>query len=183
MCFHTKFGGCNSKNKPATPLTISNFSRAWQAYFLSYTLQIWCENTSFKDVQMMCNNDFDTSSGFRFEKIWLSCTVHICSLYLDYSTWFCGFFLLFMIMTVKSKGHSWWVFSLRSTSFLCVQIEQLEQQKNKTAIERVEGGNWSLECKKPHKLKWPLLSLWSPTPFIGRRPKYTLWWTVLWEKK
>ena len=78
----TKFEECSLKNDAATPLTISNFSRAWQAYFLSYTLQIWCENTSFKDVQMMCYNDFDTSSGFRFEKIWLSCTVHMCSLYL-----------------------------------------------------------------------------------------------------
>ena len=78
----TNFDGYSLKNDTATPLTISNFSRAWQAYFLSYTLQIWGENTSFKDVQMMCNNDFDTSSGFRFEKIWLSCSVHTYSLYL-----------------------------------------------------------------------------------------------------
>ena len=70
------------KNDTATPLTISNFSRAWQAYFLSYTLQIWCENTTFIDVQMMCNDDFDISIGFRFEKIHVSCTVHFYSLYL-----------------------------------------------------------------------------------------------------
>ena len=25
--------------------------------------------------------------------------------------------------------------------------------KSKTAIACVEGGNWNLECKKPHKLK------------------------------
>ena len=83
----TKFEGCSLKNDAATPLTISNFSRAWQAYFLSYTLQIWCENTTFIDVQMMCNDDFDISIGFRFEKIHVSCTVHFYSLYLTYDYW------------------------------------------------------------------------------------------------
>ena len=78
----TKFEECILKNDAATPLTISNFSRAWQAYFWSYTLQILCENTTFIDVQMMCSDDFDISSGFRFEKIWLSRTVHTYSLYL-----------------------------------------------------------------------------------------------------
>ena len=87
----TKFEECILKNDAATPLTISNFSRAWQAYFWSYTLQILCENTTFIDVQMMCSDDFDISSGFRFEKIWLSCTVHICSLYLDNDTLSCEF--------------------------------------------------------------------------------------------
>ena len=40
MCFHTKFGGCNSKNKPATPLRSLKWSRAWQRHFSRYTLQI-----------------------------------------------------------------------------------------------------------------------------------------------
>ena len=40
MCFHTKFGGCNSKNKPAMPLRSLKWSRAWQRHFSSYTLQI-----------------------------------------------------------------------------------------------------------------------------------------------
>ena len=40
MCFHTKFGGCNSKNKPATPLRSLKWSRAWQHHFSSFTLQI-----------------------------------------------------------------------------------------------------------------------------------------------
>ena len=77
------FDGYSLKNGAAMPLTISNFPRAWQAYFLSNTLQIWLENTSFDNLQMMWNNVFDTSIGFGFEKIWLSRTVHIYSLYLD----------------------------------------------------------------------------------------------------
>ena len=79
----TKFEECILKNDAATPLTISNFSRAWQAYFWSYTLQILCENTTFIDVQMMCSDDFDISSGFRFSKISVECSVHIYSLNLD----------------------------------------------------------------------------------------------------
>ena len=80
----TNFDGYSLKNGAATPLTIWNFSRAWQAYFLSNNLQIWWENTSFNDLQMIWNNVFDTSIGFWFEKIWLSCTVHSYSLYLIY---------------------------------------------------------------------------------------------------
>ena len=83
----TKFEECSLKNDAAMPLTISNFSRAWQAYFLSYTLQILCENTTFIDVQMICSDDFDISSGFRFGKISVSCSVHFYSLYLLYDTW------------------------------------------------------------------------------------------------
>ena len=79
----TNFDGYSLKNGAATPLTIWNFSRAWQAYFLSNNLQIWRENTSFNDLQMIWNNVFDTSIGFWFEKIWLSCTVHSYSLYLS----------------------------------------------------------------------------------------------------
>ena len=79
----TNFDGYSLKNGAATPLTIWNFSRAWQAYFLSNNLQIWRENTSFNDLQMIWNNVFDTSIGFWFEKIWLSCTVHSYSLYLN----------------------------------------------------------------------------------------------------
>ena len=82
----TKFKRCCLKNKPAMPLTISNFSRAWQAYFLSNTLQIWWENTSFINVQMMSISVFDTSIVFRVEKIIVSCSVHFYSLYLTWST-------------------------------------------------------------------------------------------------
>ena len=85
----TNFDGYSLKNGAATPLTIWNFSRAWQAYFLSNNLQIWWENTSFNDLQMIWNNVFDTSIGFWFEKIWLSCTVHTYSLYLLSYTWIC----------------------------------------------------------------------------------------------
>ena len=80
---------------------------------------------------------------------------------------------------IKSRSH-WWVFSVRSTSLLCLQIEQLKLELHTKSAIACWGWNSSLECKKPHKLKWPLLSLWSPTPFIGSRPKYTLWWTVPW---
>ena len=37
----TKFGGCGSKIEPATPVSILNFSRAWQSFKVSYALQIW----------------------------------------------------------------------------------------------------------------------------------------------
>ena len=57
----TKFYGYSLKNGAAMPLTIWNFSRAWQAYFLSNNLQIWWENTSFNDLQMIWNSVFDTS--------------------------------------------------------------------------------------------------------------------------
>ena len=35
-----KFGGCGSKTATAMSISILNFSRAWQSYFLSYTLEI-----------------------------------------------------------------------------------------------------------------------------------------------
>ena len=73
----TKFGDpcCTQNGFPAK--TILNFSRAWQAYFLSFDFQIWWEVTSFEDVQMMWNNDFDISAGFNFRKISVECPVHI----------------------------------------------------------------------------------------------------------
>ena len=36
-------------------------------------------NTSFEDVQMMLKLFFDFSIGFRFSKISVECSVHICS--------------------------------------------------------------------------------------------------------
>ena len=100
----TKFEECILKNDAATPLTISNFSRAWQAYFWSYTLQILCENTTFIDVQMMCSDDFDISSGFRFEKIWLSCTVHTYSLYLSKPKYCSEFFRIALTGKSPPRG-------------------------------------------------------------------------------
>ena len=35
--------------------------------------------TTFKDVQMMLINFFDISTGFRFSKISVDCSVHLCS--------------------------------------------------------------------------------------------------------
>ena len=57
--------------------TVKKFSRAWQAYFLSYNLKIWWEDISFKDIQMVFNHDFDTSSGFQFRKNQCECSIHI----------------------------------------------------------------------------------------------------------
>ena len=50
MCFLTKFGGCCSKNKPATPLGSLKWSRAWQHHFSSYTHQTLWKVIFFKDV-------------------------------------------------------------------------------------------------------------------------------------
>ena len=47
-----KFGRCGSKIRPATPISISNFSRAWQSFKVSYALQILEKVISFKDLQM-----------------------------------------------------------------------------------------------------------------------------------
>ena len=102
----TKFDGYSLKNGAAMPLTISNFPRAWQAYFLSDTLQIWRENTSFDNLQMMWNNVFDTSIGFGFEKIWLSRTVHIYSLYLIRGIYFYLKLKLFRNQKFESQNFS-----------------------------------------------------------------------------
>ena len=102
----TNFDGYSLKNGAAMPLTISNFPRAWQAYFLSNTLQIWWENTSFDNLQMMWNNVFDTSIGFGFEKIWLSRTVHIYSLYLIRGIYFYLKLKLFRNQKFESQNFS-----------------------------------------------------------------------------
>ena len=48
-----KFGGYGSKIESATPISILNFSRAWQPHFLSYTLQILVKHASFIGKQIM----------------------------------------------------------------------------------------------------------------------------------
>ena len=48
-----KFGGCGSKTAPATPISILNFSRAWQSYFLRYALEILITYGFFIDKKMM----------------------------------------------------------------------------------------------------------------------------------
>ena len=49
----TKFEGCGSKNGPATPISISNFSRAWQSFKVSYALQILVNDRSLIGQQMI----------------------------------------------------------------------------------------------------------------------------------
>ena len=51
----------------------------WQASFLSLTLLILKINTTFEDVQMMLKGYFDFSTDFRFSKISVECSVHICN--------------------------------------------------------------------------------------------------------
>ena len=46
---------------------------------MSFTLLILKINTTFEDVQMMLKLFFDFSTGFRFSKISVECSVHICS--------------------------------------------------------------------------------------------------------
>ena len=52
---------------------------AWLAKFLSLTLLILKINKTFEDVQMMVKWFFDISTGFRFSKISVECSIHICS--------------------------------------------------------------------------------------------------------
>ena len=49
----TKFGGCGSKIEPATPISILNFSRAWQSFKVSYALQILVNDRSLIGQQMI----------------------------------------------------------------------------------------------------------------------------------
>ena len=63
-----KFGGCGSKTTPATPISILNFSRAWQSYFLSYTLEILITYGFFIDKKMMFYSFFCVFN--RTAKIW-----------------------------------------------------------------------------------------------------------------
>ena len=51
--FFPEFEGCGSKTAPITPISILNFSRAWQPHFLRYTLQILVKHASFIGKQMM----------------------------------------------------------------------------------------------------------------------------------
>ena len=46
---------------------------------MSLTLLILKINTTFEDVQMMLKRFFDFSTGFRFSKISVECSVHLCS--------------------------------------------------------------------------------------------------------
>ena len=51
----------------------------WTATDMDETLLILKINTTFEDVQMMLKLFFDFSTGFRFSKISVECSVHICS--------------------------------------------------------------------------------------------------------
>ena len=50
------------------PLTIKNFSRAWQGHFLSQALQTWQICFFFVDVQMILLSYLDTSDCLEIEK-------------------------------------------------------------------------------------------------------------------
>ena len=54
-----KFGGCSSKTKPATPISILCYQRAWQTFSMSYTLQIFKNDSFFIDEQMILLSFFD----------------------------------------------------------------------------------------------------------------------------
>ena len=57
-----KFGGCSSKIRPAMPISILNYQRAWQAIFLSHTLQIFKNDSFFIDKQMILVSFFEISN-------------------------------------------------------------------------------------------------------------------------
>ena len=57
----------------------SKLKWTWQTYFLSLTLLILKINTMFEDFQMMLKWFFDFSTGFRFSKVSVECSVHICN--------------------------------------------------------------------------------------------------------
>ena len=55
-----KFGGYGSKIESAMPISILNFSRAWQSYFLRYTLETLISYGFFIDKKMMFYSFFCT---------------------------------------------------------------------------------------------------------------------------
>jgi hypothetical protein len=63
--------------------------------------------TTFKDVQMILKRFFDISTGFRFSKISVECSVHSCSCpwltlsncYLTYSH--------FMVLNIQPSFFAW----------------------------------------------------------------------------
>ena len=85
---------------------------------MSLTLLILKINTTFEDVQMMLKWFFDFSTGFRFSKISVECSVHICSCLFPLDALY-GF----MSNTIKkswtvSSIHSWFChFGIQSTFF------------------------------------------------------------------
>ena len=70
-----KFKRCCMKKKRAMPLTFSNFSRARQAHFLSYDLQIWWKVITFKGTYVIWFWFWYLS---RYGK---SCTLHLTELF------------------------------------------------------------------------------------------------------
>ena len=64
----TKFERHSLKNEAAMPLTIKNFSRAWQGHFLSQALQTWQICFFLVDVQMILLSYLDTSDCLEIEK-------------------------------------------------------------------------------------------------------------------
>ena len=75
-----KFKRCCLKNKPAMPLTFSNFSRARQAHFLSYDLQIWWKVITFKGTYVIWFW-FWYLSRYGIWKNVKSCTLHLTELF------------------------------------------------------------------------------------------------------
>ena len=68
-------------------------------------LQKYKINTTFEDIQMMLQWCFDFSSGFRFSKISVECSVHICS-----CPWFSiylGFWGEVWLYSDVGKGYCW----------------------------------------------------------------------------
>ena len=57
-----KFGGYGSKIESATPISILNFSRAWQSYLVSYALQILVNDRSFIGQHMIFSSFFCIST-------------------------------------------------------------------------------------------------------------------------
>ena len=61
-CICTRFGGCSSKIEPAMPISISSYQRAWQTFSMSHALQIFKNDVSFIDEQMILISFFDSSN-------------------------------------------------------------------------------------------------------------------------
>ena len=100
-----KFKRCCLKNKPAMPLTFSNFSRARQAHFLSYDLQIWWKVITFKGTYVIWFW-FWYLSRYGIWKNVKSCTLHLTELFDPPTYGYAKLHLIKIWLFTKFEGHS-----------------------------------------------------------------------------
>ena len=81
---------------------------------MSLTLLILKINATFEDVQMMLEGFFYFSTGFRFSKISVECSVHICSCPWIDQFWFITLLLIYLLFahTNSTNFVFFWILTI-----------------------------------------------------------------------